>query len=78
MHDSESDIFSQTSTREEFCNSLEKIGVDAEVAQIGTDEVEEGDYYSKHFTHSPAMVTNHGCIRVKGYNIDVVQIIQKG
>lgn len=78
MHNSESDTFPQTNKREEFCDSLEKIGVGAEVKQIDTDEVEKGDYYSKHFTNTPAMVTNHGCVKLRGSNIDIVQIIQKG
>ncbi len=78
MHDSEPDTFSQTNKREEFCALLEKIGVQAEAKQIDSDEVEKGDYYSKQFTHSPAMVTNHGCVKLKSSNIDVVQIIQKG
>jgi hypothetical protein len=78
MHDSEPDTFPSKSTREQFCEILEKIGVKAEVKQMDTDEVEKGDYYSKYFSHSPAMVTNHGCVKIKDSNIDVIQIIQKG
>ncbi|TLY05238.1 MAG: hypothetical protein E6K87_01000 [Thaumarchaeota archaeon] len=78
MHDSEPDTFTQISKREEFCGLLEKIGVQAEVKQIDSDEIEKGDYYSKQFTHSPAMVTNHGCVKLKNSNIDIVHIIQKG
>ena len=78
MHDSEPDTFTQISKREEFCGLLEKIGVQAEVKQIDSDEIEKGDYYSNQFTHSPAMVTNHGCIKLKNSNIDIVHIIQKG
>ena len=78
MHDSEPDTFTQISKREEFRDLLEKIGVNAEVKQINSDEVEKDEYYSKQFTHSPAMVTNHGCVKLKDSNIDVVQIIQKG
>jgi len=78
MHDSEPDTFIQISKREEFCGLLEKIGVQAEVKQIDSDEIEKGDYYSKQFTHSPAMVTNHGCVKLKNSNIDIVHIIQKG
>lgn len=78
MHDSEPDTFSQKSTREQFCEILEKIGVKAEAKQMDTDEVEKGDYYSKYFSHSPAMVTNHGCVKIEDSNIDVIQIIQKG
>jgi len=78
MHDSEPDTFTQISKREEFCGLLEKIGVQAEVKQIDSDEIEKSDYYSKQFTHSPAMVTNHGCVKLKNSNIDIVHIIQKG
>lgn len=78
MHDSESDTFLQKNKQKEYCELLEKIGINAETEQFETDEVEKSDYYSKYFSHSPAMVTNHGCIMVKGSNIDVIQIIQKG
>lgn len=78
MHDSEPDTFPQKSTREQFCELLEKIGVNAEPKQIDTDEVENGEYYSKHWTFSRRMVTNHGCVEIKGSNIDIVQLIQKG
>lgn len=78
MHDSEPDTFLQESPREQFCKLLEKIGIKAEPEQIDTDEVEKGDYYSKYFLHSHTMVTNHGCVRIIGSNVDVVQIIQKG
>jgi len=78
MHDSESDTFNPINKNDEFCKSLKKIGIDAQTKQIDTDDVEKGNYYSKHYTHTPAMVTNHGTIQLKSSNIDVVQIIQKG
>jgi hypothetical protein len=78
MHDSESDTFHPVNKNEEFCELLKKIGIDAEAKPIDTDEIEKENCYSKHFTNSPAMVTNHGIIQLKGSNIDIVQIIQKG
>jgi hypothetical protein len=57
---------------------LKTIGVDSESKQIGTDDVEIGDYYSRYFTQTPRMVTNKGCLDVQNSNIDVIQIIQKG
>ncbi len=78
MHDSESDTFSVKNKRSEYCEQLEKIGISAEPEHFEADEVEKSDYYSKYFSHTPSMVTNHGCIAVKGSNIDVIQIIQKG
>jgi hypothetical protein len=63
---------------EEFCELLKKIGIDAEAKPLDTYEIEKESCYSKIFTHSPAMITNHGIIEIKGSNIDEVQIIQKG
>jgi hypothetical protein len=77
MHDSEPDMFHPMNKNEEYCESLKKIGIDAEAKPLDTD-VEKEDYYSKYFANSPAMVTNHGVIKLKGSNIDEVQIIQRG
>lgn len=78
MHDSESDMSHPMNKNEEYCLSLKKIGIDAEAKPLDTDEAEKENYYSKYFTNSPAMVTNHGVIKLKGSNIDEVQIIQRG
>lgn len=78
MHDSESDTFVLQSWPEKFSDMLKKIGVDSESKQIGTDDVEKGDYYSRYFSQTPRMVTNKGCLDVTNSNIDVIQIIQKG
>ena len=78
MHDSEQDTFVQKNKNEEFCDLLNHMGIEAETKEIGTDDVEKGDYYSGSFTHSPIMTTNHGCIKIKNSSIDVVQVIQKG
>jgi hypothetical protein len=78
MHDSEPDTYQPINKQEEFCKLLKKIGVDAETKLIGVIEQEKGDYFSKHFVNTPAMVTNHGIVQIKGSNIDLVQIIQKG
>lgn len=78
MHDSEPDTFVLQSWPEKFSDMLKKIGIDSESKQIGTDDVEKGDYYSRYFSHTPRMMTNKGCLDVKSSNIDVIQIIQKG
>ncbi|WP_255496406.1 hypothetical protein [Candidatus Nitrosotalea sp. FS] len=78
MHDSESSTFHPVNKNEEFCESLKKIGLDAKANQIDSDDAEKENYYSKYYSHTPSMVTNHGTITIKGTNIDVVQIIQKG
>jgi hypothetical protein len=78
MHDSESDTIHLVNKHEAYCESLKKIGVTAEAKPNDMNEIEKEDYYSKNFTNSPAMTTNHGIITLKGSNIDEVQIIQRG
>ena len=78
MHDSEPDTIVLKSKPEQFSDILSEIGVQTQPKEIGTDEVEQGEYYSRCFSQTPRMVTNKGCLEVKNSNIDVIQIIQKG
>jgi hypothetical protein len=78
MHDAESDTFLYQTWPEKFSGMLKEIGVDSESKEIGIDDVEKGDYYSRYFSQTPRMITNRGCLDVKNSNIDVIQIIQKG
>ncbi len=78
MHDVESDTFVLQTWPEKFSDMLKEIGVDSISKEIGTDDVEKDDYYSRYFTQAPRMITNRGCLDVKNTNIDVIQIIQKG
>jgi len=78
MDDTESDTFVNQTWPEKFSDMLKAIGVDSVSKEIGTDDVEKDDYYSKYFTQAPRMITNRGCLDVKNSNIDVIQIIQKG
>jgi hypothetical protein len=78
MHDTEADTFVSKTWPEKFSDMLKEIGVDSESKEIGTDDVEKDDYYSRYFSQTPRMITNRGCLDVKNSNIDVIQIIQKG
>ncbi len=78
MHDAEPDTFVLKTEPQKYCDLLAEIGIDAHEKEIGTDEVEKGDFYSRYFSQAPRMVTNRGCIEPKKSNIDVIQIIQKG
>ena len=78
MHDTESDTFVYMTWPEKFCVMLKEIGVDSTSKEIGTDDVENDDYYSRYFAQTPRMVTNKGCLDIQNSNIDAVQIIQKG
>ncbi len=78
MHDEEADTFVYQTWPEKFSDMLKEIGVDSESKEIGIDDVEKGDYYSRYFSQTARMITNRGCLDVKNSNIDVIQIIQKG
>jgi len=78
MQDTESETFVIKSIPEKFSEKLSKIGIKSSVIEIGTDDVENDDYYGRFFTQTTRMVTNKGCLKVTGKNIDVIQFIQKG
>ncbi len=78
MHDAESDTFVIKSVPEQYSDKLEEIGISSSPIEITTDEMENDDYYSRVFSQTTRMITNKGCLDIKGKNIDVIQIIQKG
>ena len=78
MHDSESETFVIKSVPEKFSDKLKEIDVTSTPKEIATDDVESDNYYSRVFAQTTIMVTNKGCLEVKGKNIDVIQILQKG
>lgn len=45
--------------------------------EIGTLPLERNSYYSHFFSLTPMLVTNRGCIQVRGRNFDYIQIIQR-
>jgi hypothetical protein len=78
MHDTESETFVIQSMPEKFSDMLKEIEISSTPKEIATDDVENGDYYSRAFSQTTRMVTNKGCLDIIGTNIDVIQIIQKG
>ncbi len=78
MPDTEPDTFVLKTEPQKYGDLLAEIGIDAQAKEIGTDEVEKGDFYCRYFSQTPRMVTNRGCVEPKKSNIDVIQIIQKG
>ena len=78
MHDTESETFVIKSVPEQYSDKLKKIGISSSPIEITTDEMENDDYYSRVFSQTTRMITNKGCLDIKGKNIDVIQIIQKG
>jgi hypothetical protein len=45
--------------------------------EIGSLKLERNPYYSHLFPLTPVLVTNRGCIQVRGKNFDYIQIIQR-
>jgi hypothetical protein len=78
MHDTEPDSIILKSYPQKLSEMLSQIGVESIPQDIASDEVEKGDYYGRYFVQTPRMVTNKGCLTVKGKNINIIQIIQKG
>jgi hypothetical protein len=78
MHDTEAETFVLKTEPEKYCDLLAAIGIEAKPKEIGTDDAEKGDYYSRYFSQAPRMITNRGCLEPKNSNIDVIHIIQKG
>jgi len=78
MHDDESDTFVMKTIPESVCDNLKENGINAVAKEIGSDEVEKGDFFGRLYVQAPRMITNKGCIEIKNSNIDVIQIIQKG
>ena len=78
MHDSEPDTFVFQTWPEKIAAMLHEFGVESTPKAVGSDDIERGDYYSRYFAQTPRMVTNKGCLDIKGTNIDMIQIIQKG
>jgi hypothetical protein len=45
--------------------------------ETGSLQLEKNSYYSHFFSLTPVLVTNRGCIQVRGKNFDYIQIIQR-
>ena len=55
-----------------------ELGLDCEAVEINSLAIEnKPSYYSYKFPMSPKIVTNRGCIKVKGKRFGLIQIIQR-
>ena len=78
MQDTEAETFVLKTEPQKYCDLLDEIGIKAKPKDIGSDEVETSDFFSRYFSQATRMITNRGCLEPKKSNIDVIQIIQKG
>lgn len=55
-----------------------ELGIDCEAVEVNSLAIEnQPSYYSYKFPMSPKIVTNRGCIKVKGKRFGLIQIIQR-
>jgi hypothetical protein len=55
-----------------------ELGIDCEAVEVNSLAIEsKPSYYSYKFPMSPKIVTNRGCIKVKGKRFGLIQIIQR-
>jgi len=78
MHDDEPDTFVYMTWPGKVVAMLREIDIDAQAHDVGSNPVEKIDYYNRYMSSTPRMVTNRGSLSLKGSNIDIIQIIQKG
>ena len=78
MHDTEPETFVIKTEPQLFSEKLAEIGIESTPKDIGSDEIESGDFFSRYFSQATRMITNRGCLEPKNCNIDVIHIIQKG
>jgi hypothetical protein len=77
--DEESEIVRRINLNERLAEEMKQNGVDCEALGVGSLPIEHKPYYSYNLIlyNSPKLITNRGCISVKGRNIDLLQIIQR-
>lgn len=78
MHDAEPDTFEQKTWPQLVCEMLAGAGIECSPNEIAAGDVENDEYYGRYFAQTPRMVTNKGSLEVRNFNIDAIQIIQKG
>jgi hypothetical protein len=75
--DDELDIMKLMNLNEAFAIDVQKSGINAEAVELGSLDLEREEYYNNDFGNTPRIVTNKGCIKLKGSAIDLIQIIQR-
>lgn len=56
---------------------MKRSGIDCQALEVGSHPIEQKPHYSYMFAHSSRLVTNKGIVKVRGKNIDFVQVLQR-
>jgi hypothetical protein len=70
-------VIKRVSLNENLAQALERIGIDCKAIEVSSLAIENRPYYSYKLPMSPKIVTNRGCIKVKGKSFGLIQIIQR-
>jgi hypothetical protein len=62
---------------EELRQQVTGEGIDCQAIEVNSLPIEHKPYYSYKFSMSPKIITNRGCISIKGRKFSLVQIIQR-
>ncbi|HJU34431.1 MAG TPA: hypothetical protein VJ695_04845 [Nitrososphaera sp.] len=70
-------IIKKLSAHEKMADEIKKSQIDCEPIELGSHPLERKQYYSQTFSMSPKFVTNRGIVKIKGRNIDYIQLLQR-
>jgi hypothetical protein len=71
-------VVKRMAVHEKLAQEMKKSGIDCDAVPYGSHQLEHKEtYYSHGFALSSRLVTNRGLIKVRGKNIDFVQILQR-
>ena len=70
-------IVRKLSTHEKLAEEMKQSQIDCEALPPGSHPIERKQYYSQTFSMSPKFVTNKGLVKIRGKNIDFVQLLQR-
>ena len=70
-------IIKKLSAHEKMAEEIKKNQIECEAIELGSHPLERKQYFSQTFSMSPKFVTNKGLVKIKGRNIDYVQLLQR-
>ncbi len=70
-------IVKKLSTHEKLAEEMKQCQIGCEALPLGSHPIERKQYYSQTFSMSPKFVTNKGLVKIRGKNIDFVQLVQR-
>ena len=70
-------VIKKLPAHEKIAEEMKQSQIDCEALPLGSHPFEHKQYYSQTFSMSPKFVTNKGLVKMKGKNIDFVQLLQR-